>query len=296
MKKIFILSSLFLVLIIIGCSSDPVGLDTNKDSGKILLKIDKQNAPESVVFVKAYLTRENHQPITGTLNLQSDSTADILLENIDAGEWHLKVDAEDDSGLVLYTGETEVQIFAGFTSQVYLTLNPTGSGTGSIYINVTWGVPGNFNWIQQNSGTNLQLRDVFFINENLGWVVGSQGKVLKTTDGGNSWQNISINTSVSLNSVWFVSSEIGFIAGSNGLAFKTIDGGTTWNSFNLGYNIILNEIQFTQSEIGFITGDDGLIFKTTNMGTSWSVQYINSYASLFGLKILTSLLNFELYF
>ncbi|MBK7501093.1 MAG: hypothetical protein IPI19_18970 [Ignavibacteriales bacterium] len=142
MKKIFILSSLFLVLIIIGCSSDPVGSDNPKDSGKILLKIDKQNAPESVVFVKAYLTRENHQPITGTLNLQSDSTADILLENIDAGEWHLKVDAEDDSGLVLYTGETEVQIFAGFTSQVYLTLNPTGSGTGSIYINVNMGCPG----------------------------------------------------------------------------------------------------------------------------------------------------------
>ncbi len=58
--------------------------------------------------------------------------------------WHLKVDAEDDSGLVLYTGETEVQIFAGFTSQVYLTLQPTGSGTGSIYINVTWGVSNKF--------------------------------------------------------------------------------------------------------------------------------------------------------
>ena len=69
------------------------------------------------------------------------------MDNIDAGEWHLKVDAEDDSGLVLYTGETEVQIFAGFTSQIYLTLNPTGSGTGSIYISVTWGVPINFGWI-----------------------------------------------------------------------------------------------------------------------------------------------------
>ena len=147
MKRLFILFSLFSALIIISCTSDPVGSDNPKDSGKILLKIDKQNAPESVVFVKAYLTRENHQPITGTLNLQSDSTADILLDNIDAGEWHLKVDAEDDSGLVLYTGETEVQIFAGFTSQVYLTLNPTGSGTGSIYISVTWGVPFNYSWI-----------------------------------------------------------------------------------------------------------------------------------------------------
>ena len=162
MKKIFILSSLFLVLIIIGCSSDPVGLDTNKDSGKILLKIDKQNAPESVVFVKAYLTRENHQPITGALNLQSDSTADILLDNIDAGEWHLKVDAEDDSGLVLYTGETEVQIFAGFTSQVYLTLNPTGSGTGSIYISVSWGVSGNHNWIDFIGNPGLTKLNNFY--------------------------------------------------------------------------------------------------------------------------------------
>ncbi|MEO8233558.1 MAG: hypothetical protein ABI638_14855 [Ignavibacteriota bacterium] len=111
------------------------------------MKIDKQNAPLSVVFVKAYLTRENYQPITGLLNLQSDSTADLLLDNINAGEWHLKVDAEDDSGLVLYTGETDVQIFAGFTSQVYLTLSPTGSGTGSIYISVNWGVPINNSWV-----------------------------------------------------------------------------------------------------------------------------------------------------
>ena len=86
------------------------------------------------MYVKAYLTRENFEPITGTLNLLSDSTADLLLNEIDAGTWHLKVDAEDDSGLVLYTGETDVQILAGFTSQVYLTLQPTGSGTGSIYI------------------------------------------------------------------------------------------------------------------------------------------------------------------
>ena len=86
MKKIFVLFSLFLIILIIGCTSDPIGLNNITESGKILLKIDKQNAPESVVFVKAYLTRENHQPITGTLNLQSDSTADVLLENIDAGE------------------------------------------------------------------------------------------------------------------------------------------------------------------------------------------------------------------
>lgn len=150
MKKLFVSFSLVSVLVLYSCSTDPVGSNKPQNTGKIILNIDKQNAPSSVVFVKAYLTRENHQPISGSLNLQSDSTADILLNDIDAGQWHLKVDAEEDSGVVLYTGETDVQIYAGYTSQVYLTLTPTGSGTGSIYIHVTWGVPIVSNWIDYN--------------------------------------------------------------------------------------------------------------------------------------------------
>lgn len=167
MKNLFVLFVFISVLFYQSCTTDPVSNEP-KDSGKILLKIDKQNAPESVVFVKAYLTRENHSAIVGILNLQSDTTADILLNNIDAGQWHLKVDAEDDSGLVLYTGETDVQIFAGFTSQVYLTLSPTGSGTGSIYISVNWGVPSNQSWIDYNN--NPVISPVGNIYDNVGGV------------------------------------------------------------------------------------------------------------------------------
>jgi predicted GH43/DUF377 family glycosyl hydrolase len=83
----------------------------------------------------------------GSLNILTDSTADLLLDGVNAGIWHLKVDAENDSGLVLYNGETDVEVYAGFTRQVYLTLTPTALGTGSIYINVTWGVHTNNNWI-----------------------------------------------------------------------------------------------------------------------------------------------------
>ncbi len=168
MKKTLVLLSFFAVIVFLSCTSDPVGSNSLQDSGKILLKIDKQNAPESVVFVKAYLTRENHTTITGILNLQSDSTADILLDNIDAGQWNLKVDAEDDSGLILYTGETEVQIFAGFTSQVYLTLYPTGSGTGSIYISVNWGGPSNHSWIDYHN--NPIITPVGNLYDNVGGV------------------------------------------------------------------------------------------------------------------------------
>lgn len=134
------------VIMVYSCSSEIVNPNLN-GTGKVILSIDKINAPESVVNVNAYLTRENYTPINGSLNLLSDSTAEIFLDQIDAGQWHLRVDAEDDSGLVLYTGETDVEVYAGFTSQVYLTLSPTGAGVGSIYIHVTWGGPVTNNWI-----------------------------------------------------------------------------------------------------------------------------------------------------
>lgn len=111
------------------------------------MKIDKENAPDNVVWVKAFLTRQGYDTISGVMNLLSDSTADILLEDIQAGEWHLKVDTSDSANVVLYTGETDIMIFAGFTTQVNLVLQPTGVGTGNVYISVTWGIQPPGNWL-----------------------------------------------------------------------------------------------------------------------------------------------------
>ncbi|MFZ1517643.1 MAG: hypothetical protein WAU11_02650 [Ignavibacteriaceae bacterium] len=161
MKNYFLQLVSVAAILAFSCTSE-ITNPTANDSGKLILKIDKQNAPANVVFVKAYLTRENYQPIFASLNLLSDTTAELLLDEVDAGNWHLKVDAENDSSLVLYTGETNVEVFAGFTSQVYLTLQPTGAGTGSIYIHVTWGVPVNHNWIDYQYNPLLSSSNQYF--------------------------------------------------------------------------------------------------------------------------------------
>lgn len=158
--KNLILSFFSFLVFLTGCSNEIT--TPSISSGKLLLKIDKLNAPSDVTFVKAYLARENLPPIIGTLNLVTDSTAEILLDQIDAGTWHLKVDAENDSGIVLYTGETNVEVFAGFTSQVYLTLQPTGAGVGSIYIHVTWGVPINQNWIDYSNNPIISKSNNYY--------------------------------------------------------------------------------------------------------------------------------------
>jgi predicted GH43/DUF377 family glycosyl hydrolase len=142
MKYLITLTILLLFLSLNSCTeNEPTNTQDNRQAGKLFLRIDKENAPESVVWIEAFLSRQGYDTISAEMNLLSDSTADLLLENIQSGEWSLLVNAKDSAQVVLYSGETNVQIFAGFTTHVQLVLEPTGAGTGNIYIWVTWGVP-----------------------------------------------------------------------------------------------------------------------------------------------------------
>ncbi|OGU48515.1 MAG: hypothetical protein A2000_16135 [Ignavibacteria bacterium GWB2_36_8] len=127
--------------LIIQCSNEiPNSVEQiNLELGKVSLRIDKENAPANVVLVEAYLMREEYDTLYGALNILSSTSADILFDEVAAGDWHLKVDAKDDNGVVLYSGETEMTVQAGILTQVNLTLVPTGNGTGNVYILVNWG-------------------------------------------------------------------------------------------------------------------------------------------------------------
>lgn len=153
-------------LLIIQCSNEiPTSNDPiNLELGKISLRFDKVNAPSNVVIVEAFLTRVNHDTLYGSLDILSSTSADITFEDVAAGEWHLKVDAKDSSGVVIYAGETDINILAGVLTQVNLTLVPTGFGTGSIYIYVTWGQGQNQGWIDFPGNPVLTKRNIYYEN------------------------------------------------------------------------------------------------------------------------------------
>lgn len=141
MNKIILYLTALLIFCFIGCSiqSPTDTIDPNQSSGKIVLKIDRGNAPSSVTTVVAYLTKQGYDTLTGTMNLLSSTSADITFQSVLVGLWHLRVEAKNDSGVVLYAGETDVLVQENFTTQVNLTLVSTGTGVGSIYIIVNWG-------------------------------------------------------------------------------------------------------------------------------------------------------------
>lgn len=140
-KIILILLSVFLFT---DCSKDTIlNPVLNTNSGAIVLKIDKENAPANIFTVTASLSREGFQTLTSNMNLHSDTTASIQFTQIPVGEWQLVVEAKDSLGEVKFRGEANVMIMDGIMTQVSLTLIPTSTGFGSIEIFVTWGGGGN---------------------------------------------------------------------------------------------------------------------------------------------------------
>jgi len=147
------------------------------------------------------------------------------------------------------------------------------------------------NWFIQNSGVNRELTGVSFIDENTGWISGWTGTILKTTDGGQTWdklQNVPPNNAYY--SVSFTDAMNGWATGYAGKIIHTTDGGETWTAQTSPVNTDLYDVYFINSQKGWIAGgDEGafpsyidtrVIFATTNGGATWTAQYSQSYKSL----------------
>lgn len=59
----------------------------------------------------------------------------------------------------------------------------------------------------------VQYSDLYFVNDQEGWIIGDKGQLFKTTNGGISWTLQSLNSDVNLKSIFFTSSQNGWIAG-----------------------------------------------------------------------------------
>src|SRR5437763_14366114 len=42
-------------------------------------------------------------------------------------------------------------------------------------------------WVKQSTNSFAWFRDVFFVNQNKGWITGTDGAMLTTDDGGKTW-------------------------------------------------------------------------------------------------------------
>lgn len=139
------------------------------------------------------------------------------------------------------------------------------------------------NWIPLPKPTQSNLSSIFFVDDVNGFACGSEGLVIKTTDGGQSWRKIPQKDSMNFNDIKFINSLNGFIAGENGNLLRTIDGGETWFNINLESADTFFKIFFVNSYTGFVVGTNGKILKTNDGGNSWRQVNSNSQSLIFSM-------------
>ncbi len=131
-----------------------------------------------------------------------------------------------------------------------------------------------------------QLLGISFADASTGWVVGSSGRIMKTTDGGLTWVNQTSGTTFSVNGVVAVSTTVAYATAGGGgsgianapLVLKTINGGTTWTPFN--------NLPFTLTSVpGTVANTTSTAFSLAGLNTSGTTTY---YAGLSSMQTLGS--------
>jgi photosystem II stability/assembly factor-like uncharacterized protein len=122
------------------------------------------------------------------------------------------------------------------------------------------------------NGTNRSM--CLFALENLGcgsWIAaGNQGNVTFTIDGGKSWSRLTSVPPARVTSLSFTSPAHGW-ASTRGWIGETVDGGKSWNALGFPEGMPPAEtVASTGSGTGFFVGSDGYLYATTDGGTNWS--------------------------
>jgi len=105
----------------------------------------------------------------------------------------------------------------------------------------------------------------------IGYAVGEDGTIIKTTDAGISWSILVTPPSVlttGLNALYFTSPLVGYVVGDAGTLLTTSDGGASWTPTTHGTED-LNDIYFADATTGVIVGDNGTVYTYNSTSTLW---------------------------
>ncbi|MEC9257292.1 MAG: YCF48-related protein [Candidatus Poribacteria bacterium] len=156
------------------------------------------------------------------------------------------------------------------SSIIGILLFPTVYGAGK------WEIIRNDDFLRKD-GVEGELQDVHCINQKQAWLVGRNGLILHTTDGGKKWIKKEIKTEnpVDFLRVYFRGNKLGFITGTSlarrggAILFITQDGGSTWESINPGVRSYLTGIWMIDNQVGFMVGANNAYLQTTDGGKTW---------------------------
>lgn len=136
-------------------------------------------------------------------------------------------------------------------------------------------------WTLQTSGVTVRLRGVSAVSQQVAWASGAGSTVLRTTDGGKTWQKLNVTSdALDFRDIDAIDDKTAYaLSIGNGPAsriYKTTDAGATWTmQFKSDdEKAFLDAMSFWDANNGIVFGDsiDGqfYILMTSNGGQTWS--------------------------
>ena len=125
------------------------------------------------------------------------------------------------------------------------------------------------------------MYDVQFLDSLTGYTGGTNGTIVKTTNGGANWTSINSPVTSTVFSFSFINATTGVAACEDGKFIKTTNGGTNWvlqipppTNYNR-----LSTVKYFPSGVIYTSGIYGNNMKSTDAGATWTslVNGINSY-------------------
>lgn len=138
-------------------------------------------------------------------------------------------------------------------------------------------------WTQQYSGTSASLSEIYFLNKDTGFAVGS-GVIQKTLDGGINWQP-AYSTNCIMEGIYFSTPTICFVVGQDvstnkSALIKSTNGGSSWTNSSFTSLSLLNDVHFSDKDHGWIVGRDGIAYKSSNGGNKWDTVNMGTTSGL----------------
>jgi photosystem II stability/assembly factor-like uncharacterized protein len=124
-------------------------------------------------------------------------------------------------------------------------------------------------WFWQNPlPQGNALLSVSFVDANTGTVVGTDGTILRTIDGGNTWTPQASGTTNDLRAVSFADANHGTAVGDLGTILRTTDGGDTWTLQTSGTRGFLFGVSSVDANTATAVGLFGTILRTNTGGVN----------------------------
>jgi len=141
-------------------------------------------------------------------------------------------------------------------------------------------------WQQAEVPTRATLTAVHFVDQKLGWAAGHDSVILRTTDGGDSWQRVhwAPEDEAPFLDLWFSDAQNGVAIGAYGTFYRTSDSGITW-TFEAISEDDWHLHQLARSADGrmYIAAEAGLAYRSDDGGATWIELFTPYEGSYFGV-------------